>query len=182
MRSARTGRHRAKSGRPSVPTLAALTAAVLATGQASASAAADDKPVPKVAPKMLQVFQKNLNFHPTEILIHQGDSVTWTNKESDETTHSVVQGNGTDINSPDIEPGQIFVWKFDNAGQWDIICRFHPDMFMTVDVADKNGKVPPSPPMVPVTPSLPANPTPPQGDVPGVTGVPVAHHRIHRIS
>ncbi len=92
----------------------------------------------------------------------------------------MVQGNGTDINSPDIEPGQTFVWKFDNAGQWDIICRFHPDMFMTVDVADKNGKVPPSPPMVPITPSLPANPTPPQGDVPGITGVPVAQHRIHQ--
>jgi plastocyanin len=153
--------------------------AVLATALcASTQAAATDKPnSPPPVPKMFQVFQKNLNFHPTELILKAGDSVTWTNKESDDTTHSVVQGNGSDIDSPDIQPGETFVWKFDHPGRWDIVCRFHPDMFMTIGVADKDGKVPPETPFVPSTPTLPANPTPSHGTVPGVTGLPIAHHR-----
>jgi plastocyanin len=134
--------------------------------------------------KMIQVFQKNLAFHPTDLILKPGDSVTWTNKEEDGTTHSVVQGNGADIDSPDIEPGQTFVWKFDKPGQWDMICRYHPAMYMTVGVVGKDGKVPPAAPYAPETPPLPASPTPPQGTVPGVTGLPIAHdgpnHRTHQ--
>jgi plastocyanin len=152
----------------------ALATGVGTSGQAWA---AESNPPPAPLPaKMLQVFQKNLNFHPTELLLKPGDSVTWTNKEEDDTTHSVVQGNGTEIDSPDILPSQTFVWKFDKPGEWDIICRFHPDMFMTIGVVGKDGKVPPSAPYIPPTPQLPANPTPSQGNVPGITGLPIAHH------
>jgi hypothetical protein len=133
---------------------------------------------------MVQVFQKNLAFHPTELILRPGDSVTFTNKEEDDTTHSVVQGNGADIDSPDIPPGHTFAWKFDKPGEWDMICRFHPAMYMTIGVVGKDGKVPPSAPYSPQTPSVPANPTPPQGTVPGVAGLPIAHHgpdhRTHR--
>jgi plastocyanin len=174
-----TGRHRMRRNGLTVPKV--IIPAVLCTGITASTAAAAEigdkgKPAP-LPPKMLQVFQKNLNFHPAELILSAGDSVTWTNKEEDDTTHSVVQGNGSDIDSPDIEPGQTFGWKFDKPGEWDIICRFHPDMFMKIGVMDKNGKVPPSAPFVPPTPTLPANPTPPQGTVPGITGLPIAHHR-----
>ena len=156
---------------------AAVTAAATVLAVPAAVAAGtgpDDKPAPA---QTYQVTQKFISFNPTELKIRPGDTVIWTNKETDDTTHSVVQGNGDDIDSPDIQPGETFVWKFDHAGRWDIVCRFHPDMFMTIGVADKDGKVPPETPFVPSTPTLPANPTPSHGTVPGVTGLPIAHHR-----
>jgi len=124
--------------------------------------------------KMVQAVQKNLNFQPAEVILKPGDSVIWTNKEVDDTTHSVVQGNGADIDSPDMPPGQTFVWKFDKPGEWDMICRFHPAMYMTIGVVGKDGKVPPSAPYTPPS-TLPANPTPPQGTVPGVAGLPIGY-------
>jgi plastocyanin len=160
---------------PSVLMVPAIVATALCVST-QAAATDDHKSGPPPA-KMLQVFQKNLSFHPAELILRPGDSVTWTNRESDDTTHSVVQGNGSEIDSPDIQPGETFVWKFDRPGEWDIICRFHPDMFMTVGVVGKDGKVPPAAPYVPATPSLPANPTPSQGTVPGITGLPISHHR-----
>jgi|GEM_PF-837430 len=177
MRSCATGRRRLL--RNAVKTTGLVIPVVLATGLGASKQAAATATGKSGAPpvKMFQVFQKNLNFHPTELVLRPGDSVTWTNQESDDTTHSVVQGNGSDIDSPDIQPGETFVWKFDHPGEWEIICRFHPDMYMTVGVVGKDGKVPPAAPSVPSTPSLPANPTPSQGTVPGITGLPIAHHR-----
>jgi hypothetical protein len=92
----------------------------------------------------------------------------------------VVQGNGDQIDSPDMPPGQQFTWKFDFPGEWDIICRFHPAMFLTVNVV---GKVVPGAKM-PMeqhhhTEAPPAaKPTVPGGStIPGVTGLPIAVHR-----
>ncbi len=178
-----TGRHRMRRNGLRAPRVLIPIAFATGIGASSQAWAAETKkpPVPHEQPpppvKMLQVFQQNLTFHPAEVILKPGDSVVWTNKEVDDTTHSVVQGNGADIDSPDMPPGQTFVWKFDKPGEWDIICRFHPAMYMTVGVVGKDGKVPPSAPFVPPTPTLPANPTPPQGTVPGITGLPIAHHR-----
>jgi hypothetical protein len=91
---------------------------------------------------MVQVFQKNPTFHPTELILKPGDSVRWTHRKEDGTTHSVVQGNRSDIDSPDIEPEQTFAWTIDKPGQWDMICRYHPAVYMTVGVLGKDGKVP----------------------------------------
>ena len=92
----------------------------------------DERPAPA---QTYQVTQRFVQFNPTELKIKPGDTVVWTNKETDDTTHSVVQGNGDEIDSPDIQPGQQFTWKFDFPGEWDIICRFHPDMFLTVEMS-----------------------------------------------
>ena len=135
--------------------------------------AAKAKPAPKLKVKTLQVAQKNLRFNPTLLGLIPGDTVVWTNKETDDTTHSVVQGNGEDIDSPDIEPGQHFQWTFNFPGEWDIICRFHPDMFLTIKVVGKAvpGAVAPT---HNTKPPPPANDTDPTSGVPGISGLPVA--------
>ncbi|HUR74836.1 MAG TPA: plastocyanin/azurin family copper-binding protein [Sporichthya sp.] len=81
------------------------------------------------------VTQKNLQFNPYEMSIAVGDTVTWTNHEVDQSTiHSVVQSGGSEINSPDIPPETSFSWTFTTAQDYNIVCRFHPDMFMTLHV------------------------------------------------
>jgi len=84
--------------------------------------------------------QKNLQFNPSSLTIAVGDTVTWTNDETDGTTHSVVQSGGGAINSPDMPPGSTFSHRFTDAGTVNITCRFHPDMFMSVNVG---GSTPP---------------------------------------
>ena len=83
------------------------------------------------------VSQKNIQFNPIELNVAIGDTVTWTNHETDgQTIHSVVQSGGSEINSPDIPPETSFSWTFTQVQTYNIVCRFHPDMFMTVNVAE----------------------------------------------
>src|SRR5579885_2770978 len=101
MHSRSIGRHRRPRNGLTAPRVlipVALATGIGTSGQAWAAETKNPPPVPSPA-KMLQVFQKNLNFHPTELVLKPGDSVTWTNKEEDDTTHSVVQGNGSEIDS-----------------------------------------------------------------------------------
>lgn len=97
-----------------------------------------------------QVGQKNLQFNPFELKVPVGETVVWTNHETDATIHSVVQQGGSDINSPDIGPNEHFEWTFTDAGAYTLTCRFHPDMFMTVDVG---GKAAPAKPAKKLTPA-----------------------------
>jgi plastocyanin len=165
-----------------VTVTAALTAAATALIVPSAIAAGvgpQGKPVP-VPVQTYQVQQRFVQFNPVELNLKTGDTVVWTNKETDDTTHSVVQGNGDEIDSPDIQPGQQFTWKFDFPGEWDIVCRFHPGMYLTIKVDGKavpGAKVPPQQHHHTVAPPA-AKPTVPGGStIPGVTGVPIAAHR-----
>lgn len=127
----------------------------------------------KVPPKTYNITQHNLAFDPDVLKVKPGDTVIWTNREGDDTIHSVVQANGSDINSPDIPPNTTFTWTFTEPFEWEIMCRFHPDMHMTIDVAGKGGKnahagghtVQPPPPAA----GAPGEPT-----VPGVAGLPIA--------
>lgn len=83
------------------------------------------------------VTQKNLQFNPGELTVAVGDTVTWTNHETDGSTiHSVVQQGGSEINSPDIPAETSFSWTFTQVADYNIICRFHPDMFMTLHVTE----------------------------------------------
>jgi plastocyanin len=164
-----------------VPLVAALTAAVLAFG-VPAAVAAENVPDAKPAPRTYQVAQKFTQFNPSELKIKPGDTVVWTNMETDGTTHSVVQSNGSEINSPDITPGQHFTWTFDFPGEWDIVCRFHPAMFQTIKVVGKAVRGAKRPEQQQETQAPPAAPpTEPDGStIPGVTGLPIGvHPRAH---
>lgn len=148
-----------------------------------------------------EVTQKNLQFNPFELKVATGDTVVWSNRETDDTIHSVVQQGGSEINSPDIPPAGTFEWTFQEPGSsYQIVCRFHPDMFMTVEIAaaatakpakDKK-KAPAKPPKpAPAAPNVEhgahdahaesakkskpaAPPGPPESTIPGVAGLPFA--------
>jgi plastocyanin len=165
------------------PAAAKPTMGKAVKGKAVKGKAVKGKPVKVkvVPPKTLQVAQKFLAFNPTELKLAPGDTVEWTNRETDDTTHSVVQGNGSEIDSPDIEPGEHFVWKFDFPGEWDIICRFHPDMFLTINVIGKAVPGAKRPMGHSSAPPPPAKNSDPDGStVPGVPGLPVAAHPLRR--
>lgn len=165
-----------------VAVTAALTAVATALAVPASFAAENGLEAKPAPPHTYQVAQKFIRFNPSELKIKPGDTVVWTNKESDDTTHSVVQSNGSDIDSPDIQPGQEFTWKFDFPGEWDIVCRFHPAMFQTVDVIGKAVPGAKKPQEQHETQAPPAaKPTEPDGStIPGVTGLPIGvHPRAH---
>lgn len=114
-----------------------VAVSALALGMASALPTQAGAQESKALAGQHEVSQKNLQFNPFEMTIAVGDTVTWTNHEVDGSTiHSVVQKGGSEINSPDIPAETSFSWTFTNAQDYDIICRFHPDMFMTMHVLD----------------------------------------------
>lgn len=149
--------------------LSAATTLAAAAPAPAASTDATGKPKPKAkkaAPKTYAITQHNLNFDPDVLKINPGDKVVWTNKESDDTIHSVVQMDGSEINSPDIPPTTSFEVTFTEPFEWRFKCRFHPDMFMNIavagEVADGDGlhaepspREEPKPAKDPLLPGLP---------------------------
>ncbi|MGQ0843907.1 MAG: cupredoxin domain-containing protein [Sporichthyaceae bacterium] len=154
------------------------TAQAASLDEAAQSRSEEAKPKKSVKktpakPKTFKITQHNLVFDPDILKIKPGDKVVWTNKESDDTIHSVVQSNGSEINSPDIPPNTVFEWTFTEPSEWTIVCRFHPDMFMNIDVAGKKGAKAHSGGHT-VQPPPPATGTPGEPTVPGVAGLPIA--------
>jgi YVTN family beta-propeller protein len=122
MLSGRARRRRGTVSRiMSVALVAALSTMGLVLSGTTASAAT------------FQATQKNIAFNPASLSIAVGDTVTWTNDETDGTTHSVVD-SADGINSPDMPPGSTFSFTFGSAGTYNITCRFHPAMFQTITV------------------------------------------------
>jgi plastocyanin len=68
-------------------------------------------------------------FDPAEITVRVGDSVTWTNHDSE--PHAV---QGGPMNSPDIAPGATFSHTFSEAGDVSYLCRIHTYMTGVVHV------------------------------------------------
>ena len=167
-----------------------VAVSALALGLATVSPAGAGAEESRAAAGSHEVSQKNLQFNPFEMTVGVGDTVHWTNNEVDATIHSVVQQGGAEINSPDIPPGAHFEWTFNQVGAYTLTCRFHPDMFMTMNVAEATGKKAsknkgskkkPAPPVnhdahaQSAAKSKPAPPPgPPDSTVPGVGGLPIS--------
>lgn len=117
---------------------------------------------------------KDLAFTPDKVTADVGDTVTWTNRETDGTDHRVSFDGGPE--SADIDPGQSYSRTFNSKGTFHYICSLHSYMEGTVTVGGggPGGPTPkPSPsasrspsPSPSPTPLLPALPTPPA--VPGL--------------
>ena len=150
--------------------MAVVSVAALSTLGVSAYGAAA---APTAGSTNLKITQKNLVFNPGAVKVKVGDTVTWNNQETDETTHSAVS-DALGMSSPDIEPGQTFKWKFDSPGEYDVHCRFHPDMFMKVNVVGKAGAATPAHSSHNMAPAAPAVPGEPESLIPGVAGLPIA--------
>jgi plastocyanin len=116
---------------------------------------------PAASAATFSVEQRNLQFVPGAVNVAVGDTVTWTNSESDGTVHSVVQPGGA-INSPDMPPGSTYTFTFTGEGTYNVTCRFHPDMTMAVTVGGSTPTTtapPPTSTTVPTTTTDPTTPT-----------------------
>ncbi len=80
------------------------------------------------------VDQHDLRFMPNAVTINAGDSVRFT--DTDRIAHDVtiVNPDGTSVDHGMDYFGQDIVVKFDKAGVYQVRCRIHPDMKMTVTV------------------------------------------------
>jgi len=83
------------------------------------------------------VTLQNFAFSPTTLKVPVGSRVTFTNK--DQTEHTATNGkDGTKATNGlfdlSLKAGGSDSFTFDKAGTYDVTCRFHPAMHMTITV------------------------------------------------
>lgn len=76
------------------------------------------------------VAQKGRAFHPTDVTITAGESLTFTNEDS--FIHQIYV-NGL-FDSEEKGPGENLNESFPRAGTFQVRCHIHPTMRMTVHV------------------------------------------------
>jgi plastocyanin len=106
---------------------ASPTASPSATSQASAKASPAASPTGAAC----TVEIKDFAFHPAQIEISTGTTVTWTN--NDTVAHTATATDGT-FDSGILDPGASFTYTFDKPGSYDFACLIHPQMKGTVTV------------------------------------------------
>jgi plastocyanin len=76
------------------------------------------------------VAQSGRTFHPAEVTIAKGDSLTFTNK--DDFIHQVYV---TDLfDSEEKAPGEKLTETFSRTGTFEVHCHIHPKMKLVVHV------------------------------------------------
>lgn len=76
------------------------------------------------------IAQSGRAFHPTEITINRGESLTFTN--DDEFIHQIyVTGQ---FDSEEKAPGEDITESFTSAGTFEVRCHIHPKMKLVVHV------------------------------------------------
>jgi manganese oxidase len=144
------------------PPLALLAAGRLAPAQVSAAQSA--------------VTIKDFSFQPSQIHVRVGESVTWTNRETNGQTHTVISdggqfsSDGDHPNDPahEIQPGASFSRSFGQDNQsYPYHCRLHTYMtgVIVVGKGSPPGQAPPPPP--------PPQPEPTPTPAPGPGGLPL---------
>lgn len=95
-----------------------LPALTMAAGTACAQAGTITVTVDKMA------------FSPAEIEARVGDTIEWVNKDA--FAHTATVKGGWEVMLPVKKSGSV---TLDTAGTIDYICRFHPNMKGTIEVA-----------------------------------------------
>jgi len=89
-------------------------------------------PQPISEGKIVDVAIEGFAFTPSSIEVSTGDTVRWTNMDSD--YHTV---SGPTFTSGNISKGQSYKFLFNEPGVYNYICSIHPSMKGTVIVVDK---------------------------------------------
>jgi plastocyanin len=123
----------------------AETAPLSPSAEASPSASPSAEPSPsEAAPSesaeaeaVEVVMMMGSQFVPDELTIAAGTEVTFVNHDSFE--HSATEGTGgraveDPVVDEDVAVGESATVRFDEPGTYDITCRFHPTMQMTLTV------------------------------------------------
>jgi plastocyanin len=106
-----------------------------ASGNSSSTAAGSKVSIVEEASEM-----GDQAYDPNPVKIKSGDSVTWTNDDSQ--IHTVTSGTGSDdpnlgkdFDSSMLSQNQTFYHKFTTAGQFPYFCQLHPTMVGKVVVS-----------------------------------------------
>jgi plastocyanin len=79
------------------------------------------------------IVQSGRAFHPGEVTINQGDTLTFSNR--DEFIHQIyVKSDAMTFDSDEQPPGEDVLLKFPTAGTFEVHCHIHPKMALTVHV------------------------------------------------
>lgn len=79
------------------------------------------------------IVQSGRAFHPGEIAIARGDTLTFSNQ--DEFIHQIyVQSDAMNFDSDEQPPGQNVSVKFTASGTFEVHCHIHPKMRLVVHV------------------------------------------------
>jgi plastocyanin len=79
------------------------------------------------------VVQQGRAFHPVEVTINRGDTLTFANQ--DEFIHQIyVKSDALSFDSDEQPPGQNVALKFPASGTFEVKCHIHPKMLLTVHV------------------------------------------------
>ncbi len=78
------------------------------------------------APAVVQVNIFNYKFDPETLTVPVGTTVTWTNK--DEIPHTVASTDKSFKDSPGLDTGDSYSYKFTQAGTYSYYCTLHPFM------------------------------------------------------
>jgi plastocyanin len=78
-------------------------------------------------PEAEKVTLKDFAFHPMELVVPPGSTVTWVNEDPVE--HTVVNlPDGAVFRSSGLKQGDTFTFTFDGPGEYDYYCSIHPSM------------------------------------------------------
>ena len=79
------------------------------------------------------VVQKGRAFHPGEVTIDRGESLTFTN--NDEFIHQIYsQASDFSFDSDERNPGENITENFTTPGTFEVRCHIHPKMKLVVHV------------------------------------------------
>jgi len=74
----------------------------------------------------------DFSFGPKEATVAVGDTLTWTNADS--ATHTVTGKENEILMSDDLEMDATYEVTFEEAGTFEYVCKFHPNMQGTITV------------------------------------------------
>jgi plastocyanin len=79
------------------------------------------------------IVQSGRAFHPGEVTINHGDTLSFANQ--DEFIHQIyVKSDAMTFDSDEQPPGQTVQLKFPTAGTFEVHCHIHPKMSLVVHV------------------------------------------------
>ncbi|MEO6317676.1 MAG: cupredoxin domain-containing protein [Acidimicrobiales bacterium] len=126
--------------RPKLPELiVGVLAAVLLVGSVvgltrTRESAGPATPVEEAAPgeAVTAIEIVDFTFGPKEATVAVGDTLTWTNVDS--AVHTVTGKENELLLSDDLAQDATYEVTFEEAGTFEYMCKFHPNMLGTITV------------------------------------------------
>jgi polysaccharide biosynthesis protein PslG len=112
-----------------------LGAAFVVTGMLVAPLASS--PVRTASAAEREVPMRDFKFQPAVLNVSVGDTVTWTNYDTESHNVAILEGPELDV-SPEQKRGEKWSRRFTKPGRYHYYCEFHPNMIGDVVVGGNN--------------------------------------------